>query len=57
MTSFDIRSPADVAPAPAKPATGGLFPQAGVIPIAIAGVLASGAALRGGLVVVVGGCS
>ena len=38
MSSVEIRSPAEVAPA--KTAIGGLFPQAGVIPIAIAGVLA-----------------
>ena len=40
MSSVEILSPAEVASAPAKTATGGLFPQAGVIPIAIAGVLA-----------------
>jgi signal transduction histidine kinase len=40
VLSVEIPSPAEVAPAPPKTATGGLFPQAGVIPIAIAGVLA-----------------
>ncbi len=38
--SGEIRSPAEAVPASAKTAIGGLFPQAGVIPIAIAGVLA-----------------
>jgi signal transduction histidine kinase len=37
--SGEIRSPAEGVPASAKTAIGGLFPQAGVIPIAIAGVL------------------
>jgi signal transduction histidine kinase len=40
VRSMETRSPAEVAPAPAKTAIGGLFPQAGVIPIAIAGALA-----------------
>jgi signal transduction histidine kinase len=39
VSSVEI-SPAEVAPAPAKTAIGGFFPHAGVIPIAIAGVLA-----------------
>ncbi|MGA8500066.1 MAG: histidine kinase [Candidatus Sulfotelmatobacter sp.] len=37
--SGEIRSPADAVLVPARTAIGGLFPQAGVIPIAIAGVL------------------
>ena len=40
MSSVDILSSAEAAPAPPKTAIGGLFPQAGGIPIAIAAVLA-----------------
>jgi signal transduction histidine kinase len=38
--SGEVQRPFEATPAPAKPAGPGLFPQAGVIPIAIAGVLA-----------------
>src|ERR1700684_3508193 len=37
---METRSVAEVAPASTKTAIGGVFPQAGVIPISIAGVLA-----------------
>jgi sensor histidine kinase YesM len=40
VNSAEIRSPTEAVPAPTKTVIGGLFPQAGVIPIAIAGVLA-----------------
>jgi sensor histidine kinase YesM len=39
MRSAEVQSPAEAVAAPARTAIGGLFPQAGVIPIAIAGVL------------------